>query len=84
MIIDMLNEYHWGEYDFVYLRIDFKNRCNVGYAFINFVHPMHVMRFVERVSGRKWARFNSDKICNVTFARIQGREALVDKFKGSK
>lgn len=61
MIIEMLNEYHWGEYDFVYLRIDFKNRCNVGYAFINFTNPIYVMNFVQRVSGRKWARFNSDK-----------------------
>lgn len=65
MIVDMLNEHHWGEYDFVYLRMDFKNRCNVGYAFINFLHPTHVMKFVQRVSGKKWARFNSDKVRDV-------------------
>lgn len=39
MLIDFLNETHMQMYDFVYLRMDFKNRCNVGYAFINFVEP---------------------------------------------
>ena len=62
MIVELLNESHWGEYDFVYLRIDFRNRCNVGYAFINFSCPIHVASFVKRVGGMKWSRFNSDKV----------------------
>lgn len=39
MLIDSLNKTHANTYDFVYLRMDFKNKCNVGYAFINFIDP---------------------------------------------
>jgi hypothetical protein len=84
MILDMVNETHKGTFDFLYLRMDFKNRCNVGYAFINFIDPKHIVNFYSRVCGKKWARFNSDKVCGLTFARIQGKAALIEKFRNSK
>ncbi|KAF9113619.1 hypothetical protein BGX27_001153 [Mortierella sp. AM989] len=84
MLVDCINETHFGKYDFLYLRMDFKNKCNVGYAFINFINTEVVESFVEEHVGKKWARFNSDKICRLSFAAIQGRHALVDKFRNSR
>lgn len=84
MLIDMIDESHWGQYDFIYLRMDFKNHCNVGYAFINFRDPQSIISFGHRVMNRKWPRFNSDKICHLTYARIQGKSALIEKFRNSK
>ena len=83
MLLELLDETHHGEYDFVYLRMDFKNRCNVGYAFINFIDPKSIVSFALRVCGKKWKQFNSDKVCTVCFANIQGKDALINKFKNS-
>ncbi|GBC05569.1 hypothetical protein RclHR1_00630016 [Rhizophagus clarus] len=83
MLITELNESHSGKYDFLYLRIDFTNKCNVGYAFINFVDISAVISFAESRVGRKWACFNSDKICELSYADVQGYPALIEKFRNS-
>ena len=72
-----------GTYDFFYLPIDFKNRCGVGYAFINLTRPHHIARLVARFHGKRWDRFNSEKVCEIAYARIQGKAALVSHFQHS-
>lgn len=72
-----------GVIDFFYLPIDFKNRCNRGYAFINFVNFQDILPFHQRYYGKHWRTFNSDKICDITYARIQGKAAMLKRFENS-
>jgi hypothetical protein len=73
MLMAKINLHNKDHYDFFYLPIDFRNRCNVGYAFMNFLDPIFILKFYEEFHGKKWEQFNSDKVCEVTYARIQGK-----------
>lgn len=83
MLLAAVDESFQGTYDFLYLPIDFKNKCNMGYAFVNFIDPATLAPFYKRFNGRKWDRFNSDKVCDLAFARIQGKHALISHFQNS-
>jgi hypothetical protein len=72
-----------GKIDFFYLPIDFKNRCNRGYAFINFVDYRDILPFHRQYYGKHWRAFNSDKMCDVTYARIQGKAGMLKRFENS-
>ncbi|KAJ1386160.1 Terminal EAR1-like, RNA recognition motif 3 [Sesbania bispinosa] len=73
-----------SSYDFVYLPIDFNNKCNVGYGFVNMTSPEATLRLYKAFHLQPWEVFNSRKICEVTYARVQGLEALKEHFKNSK
>ncbi|CAI0475172.1 unnamed protein product [Linum tenue] len=83
MLLAAIDEKHRGTYDFLYLPIDFKNKCNVGYAFINMLSPSHIVPFYEAFNGKKWEKFNSEKVASLAYARIQGKVALVNHFQNS-
>ncbi|XP_078170138.1 protein MEI2-like 4 isoform X2 [Carex rostrata] len=83
MLLDTIDENHKGTYDFFYLPIDFKNKCNVGYAFINLTQPQHIIPFYKTFNDKKWGRFSSQKVASLTYARIQGKAALVSHFQNS-
>ncbi|CAH9076502.1 unnamed protein product [Cuscuta epithymum] len=83
MLLATIDEYQRGTYDFLYLPIDFKNKCNVGYAFINMLSPALIIPFYEAFNGKKWEKFNSEKVASLAYARIQGKSALVAHFQNS-
>lgn len=87
MLIKQLQIDFNGLFDFMYLPIDFKNKCNVGYGFINFRNQEACERFVENFHGvdvRKCLPgLNSKKIVEVTPARVQGLIENVRRLKNS-
>ncbi|XP_062218915.1 protein MEI2-like 5 isoform X2 [Phragmites australis] len=83
MLLEVIDETHEGTYDFFYLPIDFKNKCNVGYAFINMTSLAYIVSFYKVFTGRKWEKFNSEKVVSLAYARIQGKSALINHFQNS-
>ena len=61
-----------GKYDCLYMPYDYEKKGNKGYAFINFVNPLHILYFYEKFNGRKWDYFESSKICELNCAHFQG------------
>jgi hypothetical protein len=70
-------------FDFFYLPIDFRNNCNFGYAFINLRNGVEAQRFFQVFDGYKLPGFNSDKICQVRWARVQGFESNIHHYRNS-
>ena len=75
------------KYDCLYMPYDYEKNGNKGYAFINFVNPLHILLFYERFNGKKWQHFESSKICELNMAHFQGVNEIqkhAKNFKGLK
>ena len=76
---DLLNEIDFcckGKYDFFYLPLDPENDCNLGYSFINFIDPLHIIYFYHSFKSRKWNYYKSHKECDLSYAKFQGKVEL--------
>jgi hypothetical protein len=49
----------------------------VGYAFINFIDYRAIVPFFKEFNGQRWKNFNSEKVCAISYARIQVRHHLL-------
>mmetsp|Transcript_8175 Transcript_8175/g.6090 ORF Transcript_8175/g.6090 Transcript_8175/m.6090 type:complete len:135 (-) Transcript_8175:400-804(-) len=81
-LLEMINKNHSLCYDYFYLPMDLKTQCNVGYAFINFVHPMFILDFFLEFQSIEWHKTfqqdcKSSKISMLVFANIQGKDELI-------
>ena len=65
MLVDELDEKHRSCYDFLYLPIDFRNKCNLGYAFINMITPSDVVSLHKNLRGESWKQSRSEKKADI-------------------
>ncbi|KAF4675878.1 hypothetical protein FOL47_007119 [Perkinsus chesapeaki] len=70
-------------FNFFYLPIDFRNKCNVGYAFLNFRQHSRALDFKRAFSNYRLPAQNSHKICQVCWARVQGFDKNVEHYRNS-
>jgi len=82
LLFEEIKLYYDGVFDYLYIPYDFnKEISNLGYAFINFVHPLQILKFYEIFVGKKWLKFSSGKQCEMSFANTQGKENLLNHFE---
>ena len=84
LFLDEINIDFKDKYDIFYLPIDYENKCNLGFAFINFVESLHIIEFYDLYRGKKWKKFNSEKICELVYAKFQGKKELINHFEKGK
>ncbi|KAH9847633.1 RNA recognition motif 2-domain-containing protein [Lenzites betulinus] len=82
-LLNFINRVCPRRIDFMYLRMDFQNGCNVGYAFVNFITVQDLLHFAKTQLGVKWNMYSSEKVLQMCYATYQGKESLVEKFKNS-
>ncbi|CAN4112438.1 unnamed protein product [Withania somnifera] len=71
-------------YDFLYLPMDFKNKRSKGYAFVNFTDDRTVWKFFGAFNDKLNVFHGSVRSVKVVTAKIQGNEALVNRFKETR
>jgi hypothetical protein len=73
-----------GQYDFLYVPMDFMSRACYGYAFVNFTQPSDADRFWNTFNGfSQWA-FPSRKTCRTFWSKPhQGLEANIARYRNS-
>ncbi|KAI4307319.1 hypothetical protein L6164_030521 [Bauhinia variegata] len=77
----------WAKYDFIYLPMDYiihardSKLSNLGYAFVNFTTTVAAFKFYEQFHGYKWDEGRRRKPCEITCAKLQGKEMLKNRFE---
>ena len=72
-LLEVINRNLMGKFDLLYLPRDKKLTKNFGYAFINLTEHMHIIYFYHLFQGKLWPNTVSQKKCELTYAKIQGK-----------
>jgi hypothetical protein len=85
MLVQLLNRKGFlGEFDFLYLPIDFQSRISFGYAFVNFVCEESATRALEAFDGFSDWEIPSRKVCGISWSwPHQGLESHIERYRNS-
>lgn len=70
-----------GKYDFFYLPMAGQAKGNLGYAFVNFVHPSYAALCSAVMHNVSLDPVRSTKVCTISPADIQGMSSLRKHFR---
>jgi hypothetical protein len=84
-LVEVLKEHGFDKtFDFLYLPMDFRTRKNVGYAFVNFLDPDNVDRFISQFQGLQLKASTSQKTLEIVPSRRQGFMDNISVFGASE
>jgi len=84
LMVDLKEKGLGGVYDFLYMPMDKGTSTNVGYAFVNFIHPSYAQTCMQLFQGHRFKRPRSaGKIASVSVAHIQGLEKNMQHYENS-
>ena len=67
-------------YDILIIPSDANKIKNFGYGFINFINSYYIPSFYYMFNGKNWSGTNSQKICEITYSKIQGKNQLIKHY----
>merc|ERR550514_1685825 len=85
MLKELLDSFgFFGQYDFLYLPVDFRKGANIGYAFVNGVEPAAARRIRDTLEGfDRWV-LPSQKVCEVSWSHPQqGLWEHIERYRNS-
>ena len=80
LLLNIINQNFKGTYDLFILPTDINKYKNFGYSFINFTSSYYIPYFYFMFNGKMWSNTNSQKICELTYSKVQGKKDLLGHY----
>ena len=80
LLLSIIDQNFKSAYDLFILPTDANRYKNFGYSFINFTCSYYIPYFYFLFHRKKWASTNSQKVCEITYSKIQGKNNLLSHY----
>ena len=80
LLLSIIDQNFKKAYDLFILPTDANRYKNFGYSFINFTSSYYIPYFYFLFHRKKWSSTNSQKVCEITYSKIQGRNNLLSHY----